>query len=63
MEREYDVVVVGAGAAGIGAAVGAARNGARTLLVESESAPGGDLVTGLPILGACNARGGFGVVV
>jgi hypothetical protein len=57
VEREYDVVVVGAGAAGIGAAVGAARNGARTLLVESESAPGGDLVTGLPILGACNARG------
>ena len=51
------MVVGGAGAAGIGAALGAARNGARTLLVESESAPGGDLVTGLPILGACNARG------
>ena len=55
--REYEVVVVGAGAAGIGAALAAAQNGARTLLVEAESAPGGDLVTGLPILGACSARG------
>ena len=31
----YDVVVVGGGAAGVGAAVGAAQAGARTLLLEA----------------------------
>jgi len=31
--RDVDVLVVGGGAAGIGAAVGASRAGARTLLV------------------------------
>lgn len=34
MSKSYDVVVVGGGAGGIGAAVGAAWSGARTLLVE-----------------------------
>lgn len=37
----YDVVVIGGGAAGIGAAVGAARTGARTLLVERYGFLGG----------------------
>ncbi|GAA4703558.1 FAD-dependent oxidoreductase [Brevibacillus fulvus] len=43
MERKYsyDVVVVGGGAAGIGAAVGAAQTGARTLLVEKNPYFGG----------------------
>jgi hypothetical protein len=36
-----DIAVVGAGAAGIAAAVGAARAGASTLLLDSRSAPGG----------------------
>ncbi|MCK5805491.1 MAG: FAD-dependent oxidoreductase, partial [Lentisphaeria bacterium] len=53
----YEVVVAGGGAAGVAAAIAAAANGARTLLVESEGTVGGDAITGLPILGACNSRG------
>src|ERR1700693_4303586 len=37
----YDVVVVGGGAAGVGAAVGAAQAGAKTLLLESAGFLGG----------------------
>jgi hypothetical protein len=39
--RKYDVAVVGAGAAGVGAAVGAAQTGARTILIEKNPYFGG----------------------
>lgn len=44
---EVDVLVVGGGYAGIGAAVCAARNGAKTLLVEQQSCLGGLATLGL----------------
>lgn len=53
----YDVVVVGGGCAGVAAAISAAKNGAKTLLVEAGSMIGGELITGLPVDGAMNARG------
>ncbi len=56
-EEEYDVVVVGGGCAGIAAATSAAKNGAKTLLLEAGSMIGGELTTGLCVDGALNARG------
>jgi hypothetical protein len=56
-QEDYDVVVVGGGCAGVAAAVSAAKNGARTLLIEAGSMIGGELITGLPVDGALNARG------
>ena len=53
----YDAVVIGAGSAGIAAAAAAARNGARTALVEAGPSLGGELLTGMTIDGAINARG------
>lgn len=44
--REYDVIVVGAGTAGIPAAVAAAREGCQTLLLESQACLGGMLTNG-----------------
>lgn len=41
LAEEYDVVVAGGGAAGVGAAVGAAQAGAKTLLLESAGFLGG----------------------
>ena len=50
MEKTYDVVVCGAGVAGIAAALAAARNGARTCLLEREYAPGGLATLGLIVI-------------
>jgi pyruvate/2-oxoglutarate dehydrogenase complex dihydrolipoamide dehydrogenase (E3) component len=41
VSREVDVVVIGGGASGIGAAISAAANGARTLLIEQRGFLGG----------------------
>lgn len=55
--RHYDVVVVGGGAAGIAAATYAAKNGAKTALVEAGPSIGGELLSGLPIDGCLNQHG------
>ena len=39
----YDVAVLGAGSAGVAAAIAAAKNGAKTILIESSATLGGDL--------------------
>lgn len=56
-DHEADVVVLGAGASGVAAAISAARHGLRTVLVEAGSMPGGELVSGMAIDGALNGRG------
>lgn len=52
-----DVAVIGAGPAGIAAALAAARNGAGVLLVDRSGCLGGNLVSGLPLLGYLDKQG------
>ena len=47
LDRSYDVIVLGGGSAGIGAAIGAARSGAQTLLVERYGFLGGMATAGM----------------
>ena len=47
LKKKCDVLVVGAGVAGIGAAITSAQQGADTVLVEKNDFPGGTAVTGL----------------
>lgn len=55
--QQFDVIVLGGGSAGIAAAVVAARNGARTALIEAGPMLGGELLTGMTVDGAINGRG------
>ena len=61
MKKNYDVAVIGAGSAGVAAALAAAKNGAKTILIESSSVIGGDLLSGLPIDG-CRTTAGEWIV-
>jgi len=59
MKDEADVLVIGGGPAGFSAAVLAARNGARTILVEQAGDVGGVATTGLMSHWTGNTQGGF----
>lgn len=56
---KYDVAVIGAGAAGVAAAIAASKNGARTILLDAGPMLGGELLTGMSVNGALNARGQY----
>ena len=56
-ELNYDVAVIGGGAAGLCAAVAAARRGAKTILVERTGVLGGCAASGLSILGYIDRQG------
>jgi glycine/D-amino acid oxidase-like deaminating enzyme len=58
---KYDVVVAGGGPAGIGAAIAATRNGARSLLIEGTNCLGGMLTNGL--VGMIRTAGDGGGIV
>lgn len=53
----YDVAVIGSGSAGVCAAVAAARQGARTLIIESHNTVGGTAASGLPLLTTNDFKG------
>ena len=46
MTKEFDTVVIGAGTAGVVAALQTARAGLKTLLIEKNAQPGGTMTSG-----------------
>ena len=59
VRAEVDVLVAGGGPGGVGAAVGAARAGVRTLLVEGMGCLGGQSTNALVVTWANAWRGGL----
>ena len=57
VRNEVDVLVVGGGPSGIMAAMAAAEDGAKVMLIESRSFVGGNMTIGLPILGFLGQKG------
>lgn len=57
INKEFDVVVLGAGPGGLAAALAAARNGAKVLLAEKNGYLGGNMAIGLPLLGFLDKDG------
>jgi len=57
MSNSKKVVVVGGGAAGLGAAISAAKSGAQVILIETQGSVGGELLSGMPILGVYDTMG------
>lgn len=55
--ENYDVVVLGGGSSGVAAAAAAGKAGQKTLLIEAGPLVGGELISGMPVDGAVNARG------
>ena len=53
----YDVAVIGGGPGGLPAALAAARQGAKVLLVEKNGYLGGNMAIGLPLLGYLDKDG------
>jgi hypothetical protein len=51
IEAETDVLVVGAGSAGVAAALASARQGLKTTLIDPAGFPGGTMVSGLALIG------------
>jgi len=52
-----EVLVLGGGSGGLGAALASAREGAETMIVERQGFLGGNMTTGLPLLGFLDAQG------
>lgn len=59
VKAEVDVLVVGAGPAGFSAAINAARQGVKTMLIEQSGDVGGVATTGLMSHWTGNTKGGF----
>ena len=56
MDRQWDVVVMGGGTAGLFAGIAAARQGAKTLLIERWGHLGGNIATGMNLGGFFDGR-------